>query len=83
MNLNNLIGKLEDFFDLSDKKKRKKHDDILKIVKKLEDKKYKLKRQIQKESKKCKNSDACKKLCKEFKVVAKLLTKAKKHLESN
>ena len=82
MNSNNLIDRLDDFFDLSKKKQRKKHDKLLDIINTLQNKKSKLRRDLKKESKNCKNSDACKKLCREFKVVAKLLKKAKKHAES-
>jgi len=37
-----LVGKLEDFFDLSKKKQRKKHDKLSKIIGKLEEKKTSL-----------------------------------------
>ena len=82
MNSNNLIDKLDDFFDLSKKKQRKKHEKLFNIIQQLENNKSKLKQQIKKESKRCKDSDLCKKLCREFKVVTKLLKKAKKHYES-
>ena len=82
MNSNNLIDRLDDFFDLSKKKQRKKHDKLLDIINTLQNKKSKLSGDIKNESKNCKNSAACKKLCREFKVVAKLLKKAKKHAES-
>jgi len=83
MNLNSLIDKLEGFFDLSEKKQRKKHDNLLRIINKLENKKSRLKQEIQKESAKNKSGDVPRKLCREFKVVTKLLKKAKKHDEQD
>ena len=38
MDTTKLVGKLEDFFDLSKKKQRKKHDKLVKIIGKLEKK---------------------------------------------
>jgi len=42
MGTNKLVGKLEKFFDLSKKKQERKHDKLLKIIRKLERKKSKL-----------------------------------------
>ena len=39
MDTTKLVGKLEEFFDLSKKKQRKKHDKLLKMIGNLEEKK--------------------------------------------
>jgi hypothetical protein len=79
MNLNKLVNSLEEFFDLSGKKQKKKRDKLIKIINKLENKKANLKKQVQKESKNHKGSKQAQSLCREFKVVTKLLKKATKH----
>ena len=79
MNLNKIMDKLEDFMGLSEKKRKKKQDNLLKIIHKLETKKANIKKKLKKESRKNKNSNSANKLCKEFKAVTKLLNKAHKH----
>ncbi len=77
MALNNIMEKLKLFLGLSEEKQIEKHDKLLKIINKLESKRLRLKLEIQK--KKRKTGSAPKKLCREYKVVTKLLKKAKKH----
>ncbi|MCU7836033.1 MAG: hypothetical protein KZQ83_12395 [gamma proteobacterium symbiont of Taylorina sp.] len=79
MKIKELIDKMDDFFDLSKKKQKAKNDKFLKLIKSLEDKKDRIKKEIRKEAKKDKKSKACYNLCKEFKAINKLLKKAKKH----
>ena len=79
MNLNKYMDKLEDFLGLSEKKRKKKQDHLLKIINKLEDKKSSVKKKLKQESRKNKKSGTTNKLCKEFKVLTKLLKTAKKH----
>jgi len=79
MKLNKWLKKLEDFFDLSKHDQEKKHKKLLKIIKKLEQKKLKLEESLIKESKVDDTSDQYHDLTKELKVVSKLLKKAKKH----
>lgn len=78
MSIKDLLSQVEEFFDLSKKKQRKKQDKLLDLIDSLKDKKYELKKQIKKESKKDKNSKKIYNLCKEFKVLTKLIKKAKK-----
>ena len=49
MGTNKLVENLEDFFDLSKKKQRKKRDKLLKIIKQLEKKKTRLEQKVEKE----------------------------------
>lgn len=79
MNMNKWLKKLENFFDLSKHEQEKKHKKLLKIIKKLEEKKLKLEESLVKESKVDDTSDQYHDLTKELKVVSKLLKKAKKH----
>ena len=79
MNLNKIMDKLENFLGLPEKKRKKKQDNLLKIIDKLETKKSNIKKKLKKESRKSKNSGSTNKLCKEFKAVTKLLNKAHKH----
>lgn len=79
MSSNKLMDKLEDYFDLSKKKQRKKKDKLLKIISKLEDKKAALKIEAARERRENSDGKASSDLCAEYKVVAKLLKKAKKH----
>lgn len=78
MKLKELVEKLDNFFDLSKKKQKEKTDKLKKVITLLEDKKGELKKEIRKEAKKDKKSRDCYNLCKEFKVINKLLKKAKK-----
>ena len=51
MDTNKLIGKLENFFDLSKNKQKDKRDKLLKIIDKLENKKSKLEVEVMEASK--------------------------------
>ena len=79
MNMNKWLKKLEDFFDLSKHEQQKKHKKLLKIIRKLEEKKLKLEKEMVKESKADDTSHRYHELAKELKVVSKLLKKAKKN----
>jgi hypothetical protein len=78
MDTNKLVGKLERFFDLSKKKQEKKHDKLLKIIKKLESKKSLLDVEVMEESKNDETSTRYQDLSKELKVISELIKKAKK-----
>ena len=79
MNMNKWLKKLEDFFDLSKHEQEKKHKKLLKIIRKLEEKKLNLEEKMVRESKANETSRRYHDLTKELKVVSKLLKKAKKH----
>ncbi len=79
MGTSKLIEKLDDFFDLSKKKQRKKHNKLLKITAKLEKKKARLHREARLEHEVHKSSDRYHELRRELKVVSKLIKKAKQH----
>ena len=79
MNTNELLEKLNKFFDLSKKKQRKKHEKLLKIIGKLEDKKNRLENEVIKESKKDETSERYHDLSQELKVISRLIKNAKKH----
>ncbi|MDX2504445.1 MAG: hypothetical protein QNL62_08215 [Gammaproteobacteria bacterium] len=79
MSIKEMMEQLDDFFDLSKKKQSKKHDKLLKIINSLEEKKSEIKEKIITDCKKDKNSKKTYNLCKEFKVISKLIKKAKKH----
>jgi len=73
-----LVEKLENFFDLSRQKRRKKHDKYLKIVRKLEKRKTKLEKKIKRERAGDANSHRYQDLMRELEVVSNLISKAKK-----
>ena len=77
MGTNKLVEKLEDFFDLSKKKQRKKHDKLLKIINKLERKKFRLERKAQKEREFDSTSSRYQELERELLVISRLISKAK------
>ena len=79
MNMNKWLKKLEDFFDLSKHDQQKKHKKLLKIIRKLEQKKLNLEEEMVQESKANETSHRYHELTKELKVVSRLLKKAKKH----
>ena len=79
MGTSKLVGKLGDFFDLSKKKQRKKHNKLLKIIAKLEKKKTSLHRQARLEHEAHKSSDRYHDLTREIRVISELIQKAKKH----
>ncbi len=79
MNINKVMHKLDDYFDLSKKKQKEKRDKLLKIIGKLEEKKVELKAEMILESEKDDTSEAFYDLDKELKVISKLLKKAKQN----
>jgi hypothetical protein len=79
MSTSKIADKLEDFFDLSKKKRRKKHKKLLKIIAKLEDKKSRLETELLEQDKQDETSDEYHDLIQELEVVSKLLEKARKH----
>ena len=78
MDTNKLIGKLENFFDLSKNKQQEKHDKLLKIITKLESKKSRLEVEVMEESKTDDTSTRYHDLSKELIVLSELIKKAKK-----
>ena len=78
MGIEKLFSNLDDFFDQSKKKQKKKAEKLSKIITALEEKKTELKVQIKTEAVKCKKSKQTYNLCKEFKALVKILKKAKK-----
>jgi len=79
MNIDKVMNKLDDFFNQSASKQRKKHDKLLEIIEKLERKKAKLKAEMIIESEKDETSEAFHDMDKELKVISKLLKKARQH----
>lgn len=69
----NLVGKLENFFDLSKKKQRKKHHKLLKIIDKLEKKQDSLQISMEQEFDSKRYHD----LIRKFDVICDLIRKAK------
>ena len=79
MNIKKWQKKLEDSFNSSKPDPGKKHNKLLKIIKKLEEKKLKLEETLVKESKVGDTTHRYHELSKELKIVATLIKKAKKH----
>lgn len=79
MNTNDLLQKVEDFFNLSKHKQEKKHHKLVKILHKLENKKDGLEAELITAGKADDTSARYRELRKELKVVRKLIKKAKKH----
>jgi len=79
MGINKLLGKLDDFLDLSKQKQEKKHNKLLKIITKLETKKLELEQEVIDECKVDETSDKYQELSKKLNIVSKLIRKAKKH----
>ncbi len=79
MSTNKLLGKLENFFDLSKKKQEKKQHKLLKIIDKLEVKKAALEEELMEAAKADDTSSEYHELKKEVKVISKLIKRAKKH----
>jgi len=79
MGINKLLHKLDDFLDLSKQKQEKKHNKLLKIIKKLETKKLELEQEVIDECKVDDTSDKYQELSKKLNVVSHLIKKAKKH----
>lgn len=82
MKVKKLLEQFDDFFDLSKKKQKKKQDKLLKMIASLEQRKVLIKQEIKKEARDDKHSKACYSLCKEFKVINKLIKKAKKNIKN-
>lgn len=78
MSIKDLLNRLDDFFDQSRKKQAKKADKLVKIICLLEEKKADLKQEIKLEAKSANRRKKIYSLCKEFKVVSKMIKKAKK-----
>ncbi len=78
MDTTELIDKLEDFFGLSSKKKKKKKEKLLKIIRKLENKKSTLDAEIMEASKRDETTPGYHDMQHEFKVIRRLIKKAKK-----
>jgi len=83
MSTSKIADKLEDFFDLSKKKRRKKQKKLLKIIDKLEHKKARLEAELIAASEQHETSDKYDDLSQELGVVSKLLEKARKHEEKD
>lgn len=72
-----LIGKVEKFFDLSEKKQDKKHHKLLEIIDKLENKQDKLHREMTQEGRTSPHSERYHELARELDVISGLIQKAK------
>ena len=72
-----LVEKLEEFFDLSKKKQRKKHDKLLKIIGKLEEKKSSLETELARQAEIDAAGERYHDLQQELQVIADLIHKAK------
>jgi hypothetical protein len=72
-----LVDKLEKYFDLSGKQQRKKHDKYLKVIHKLEKKKFKLEQKAQREKVIDSTSRRYQDLMRELLVISRLISKAK------
>jgi len=79
MNIDKVMNKLDDFFNQSASKQKKKHDKLLAIIEKLERKKAELKTEMIIESEKDETSEEFHDMDKELKVISKLLKKARQH----
>ena len=79
MNIDKVMSKLDDFFNQSASKQKKKHDKLLAIIEKLERKKAELKTEMIIESEKDETSEEFHDMDKELKVISKLLKKARQH----
>ncbi len=77
MNIKKVMKKLDNYFDLSQKKQNKKRGKLLKIISKLEEKKAELKAQMAIESGIDETSEDFYNLKQEKEVISKLLKKAK------
>jgi len=79
MNIDKVMNKLDDFFNQSASKQKKKHDKLLAIIEKLELKKAELKTEMIIESERDETSEEFHDMDKELKVISKLLKKARQH----
>ncbi len=80
MTIKKMLRKLDDYFNLPQKKQNEKHDKLVKIITKLERKKFELKAKMMVESEKDTTTEMYHDLQKELKVVSKMLKKARKHI---
>jgi len=78
-----MIDKLDEYFDMSKKKQKKKSEKIVKIISKLKDKESELKAELVEQSEKDDTSEKYYDLEKELKIITKLLIKAKKNRTLN
>ena len=79
MNTKEVMQKLDDYFNLSNKKQKEKHDKLLQIITRLEQNKSELKTQMIIESEKDNTSEEFHDLQKELKVISRLLKKARQN----
>jgi len=79
MNIDKIMNKLDDFFNQSASKQKKKHEKLLAIIEKLELKKAELKTAMITESEKDETSEEFHDMQKELQVISKLLKKARQH----
>jgi len=79
MNIDKIMNKLDDFFNQSASKQKKKHEKLLEIIEKLEQKKHDLKIAMITESEKDETSEEFHDMQKELQVISKLLKKARQH----
>ena len=78
MGIKKLLNQLDEFFDQSKKKQKKKSKKLSELIVSLKEKKSELKSKIRIESEKSIKSKETYHLCKEFKVLSKMLMKAEK-----
>ena len=77
MGTTKLTEKLDKFFDLTEKKQRKKHDKLLKIIRELEEKKSALEQKAQIEREFDATSSRYQDLKRKLLVISRLISKAK------
>jgi len=77
MDTTKLVDKLESFFFLFEKKQRKKHDKLLKIIHELEEKKSRLEQKVQNEQEIDAGSSRYQDMQRKLLVVSNLISKAK------
>ena len=77
MGTTKLVGKLEKYFNLTEKKQRKKHDKLLKIIHELEEKKSSLEQKAQREREIDATSSRYQDLERELQVISGLISKAR------
>jgi hypothetical protein len=80
MATSNLVDKLEKFLNLSSKKQEEKQEKLIKIIRNLEEKKQGIMEDMAKESEHDETSERYNELNSELKVIARLLSKARKHV---
>lgn len=83
MDLENIKQKLTEFFESSENRQADMQENLTKIINKLEQKKSSLKEEMLVASEDDETSDAYIELEKEYKVVSKLLKKAKRNFQQD